>query len=229
MVAAGEGVDSPAWLVAGGGGFSGRNGRVYPTGDIVTLQEDGSLVFVGRKDDVVKVQGGSVDVASIEGQLVKHLGTETRVAAVIPTSLGEGSQQRGVVVFVEKSKSTEEEGIEILSATSETSLEVLCFKTTVQCTISIPMAAGLKKFDRFAQGSLASLSSCDVLFLLKPGAVQGRSDSAAECVEGLLGDLCRQIAECAAVNLSRFGGGQLIEDGGADCVGCAAGCEVCWP
>lgn len=50
-------VDLPAW--AGGG-------RAYRTGDMVRRIADGQLVFVGRRDDEVKISGYRVDPAEVE-------------------------------------------------------------------------------------------------------------------------------------------------------------------
>ncbi len=50
-------IEDPTWLLQGGAGHPGRRGRLYKTGDLVRYNEDGSLVFVGRKDAQVKIRG----------------------------------------------------------------------------------------------------------------------------------------------------------------------------
>ncbi|KAF2471493.1 acetyl-CoA synthetase-like protein [Lindgomyces ingoldianus] len=62
-------IDDPAWLLQGGGGYPGRHGRVYKTGDLVYSEPDGDLVYVGRKDDQVKVRGQRVELGEIEHHL----------------------------------------------------------------------------------------------------------------------------------------------------------------
>ncbi|KAH7009866.1 hypothetical protein EDB80DRAFT_414918 [Ilyonectria destructans] len=51
-------IDDPAWLLHGFQGRPerpGRHGKLYKTGDLVYYNEDGSLTFIGRKDERVKV------------------------------------------------------------------------------------------------------------------------------------------------------------------------------
>ncbi|KAF2471468.1 uncharacterized protein BDR25DRAFT_368329 [Lindgomyces ingoldianus] len=62
-------VNDPAWLLEGGVGHPGRQGRMYKTGDLVYYGPDGSLVYVGRKDEQVKVRGQRVELGEIEHHL----------------------------------------------------------------------------------------------------------------------------------------------------------------
>ncbi|CAK1364242.1 unnamed protein product [Cercospora beticola] len=57
---------SPKWLTGLRGGHSSQ---VYRTGDIVRLQMDGSLEYVGRKDLQVKISGQRVELLDIEAQV----------------------------------------------------------------------------------------------------------------------------------------------------------------
>jgi len=53
--------------------YSKNNGeRVYKTGDIVRILEDGNLLFIGRKDDQVKLRGYRIELSEIESELNKH-------------------------------------------------------------------------------------------------------------------------------------------------------------
>ncbi|MGQ0704460.1 MAG: AMP-binding enzyme, partial [Gemmatimonadales bacterium] len=54
---------------------------VYRTGDIVKPQPDGSFVFVGRRDHMVKTRGYRVELGEIEYQL--HQCTGVAAAAVV--------------------------------------------------------------------------------------------------------------------------------------------------
>ncbi|CAI7613393.1 unnamed protein product [Penicillium viridicatum] len=149
----GETVESPAWLVAGSSGCAGRSGKVQPTGDMVQLQDDGSLVFVGRKENVVPLQGHAVDIADLESHFEKHLPSATRAAASVFQPLREGPQkvtEQELAVFIENQPS-EEDSVRVMPAKYEMGDE-----TTVCDTISVTLAVSLKKLDKFIRDSLPS-------------------------------------------------------------------------
>lgn len=52
--------------------------RVYKTGDLVKWQEDGTLVFLGRKDSQVKVRGYRIELSEIE----KHIASNESIKDV---------------------------------------------------------------------------------------------------------------------------------------------------
>ena len=59
-------------------------GRLYRTGDMVRLLDNNELLFIGRKDHLVKVRGYRVELAEIEKQLIAL--PEVADAAVITTT-----------------------------------------------------------------------------------------------------------------------------------------------
>ncbi|KAL4870096.1 hypothetical protein BDV12DRAFT_195701 [Aspergillus spectabilis] len=145
----GETVESPAWLVAGSSAFAGRTGRVKSTGDIVRLRDDGSLIFVGRKENVVGVQGHAVDIADLEDHLAKQLPSAVRAAAAVSQT---PSDEPELVVFVEQQPS-EDGSINILTEKHEISLEPNVL-ATVSAAIPISLALVLKKLDKFTRDNL---------------------------------------------------------------------------
>ncbi|XP_044722092.1 AMP-binding enzyme domain-containing protein [Hirsutella rhossiliensis] len=65
-------VDDPVWLLRGSRGQAGRHGRVYKTGDLARYTEEGTIVFIGRKDSQVKIRGQRVELQEIEHVLRSH-------------------------------------------------------------------------------------------------------------------------------------------------------------
>ena len=68
-------VSNPAWMKAFDNGDSDR--RMYKTGDLVRYNGDGSIVFIGRKDNQVKLHGQRMELGEIEHRLevypqIKH-------------------------------------------------------------------------------------------------------------------------------------------------------------
>lgn len=155
----GETAESPAWLLAGSSEIYGRSGNVQPTGDIVQQQEDGSLVFVARKDNIVPVQGHSVDIADLETHFSRYLPSSTRVAAAaFQSSQGESDQASGVqlAVFVENQPS-EGENVELISENHDIvwdASDPQSLKTTVCASAPVALVVALKRLDKFFRDSL---------------------------------------------------------------------------
>lgn len=75
-------VNDPVWLLAGAAGWRGRHGRLYKTGDLVRYRDDGSLIFVGRKDTQIKIRGQRIELGEIENVLRGHAGVDNVVAVL---------------------------------------------------------------------------------------------------------------------------------------------------
>ncbi|TPX19125.1 uncharacterized protein E0L32_011198 [Thyridium curvatum] len=78
-------IEDPTWLTAGHGDIPGRQGRLYKTGDLVRYDPDGSgaIVFVGRKDQQVKLRGQRVELVEIEYHLQNKLPAGVKIAAEV--------------------------------------------------------------------------------------------------------------------------------------------------
>ncbi|OQD81856.1 hypothetical protein PENANT_c025G09152 [Penicillium antarcticum] len=152
----GETVDSPAWLVAGSAGSAGRTGKLQPTGDMVQLREDGSLAFVGRKENVVALHGHAIDIADLESHFIDHLPSSTRAAAAVFMPSADDTQkmvEQELVVFVEKQLS-EEDNIKISSEKHGVANSESGFETTICDMIPVSLAVSLKKLDKYIRDSL---------------------------------------------------------------------------
>lgn len=61
----------------------------YRTGDIVTLDEAGNYLFMGRRDDMVKSRGYRIELGEVESALYRHSGVrEAAVVAVPDAAIG---------------------------------------------------------------------------------------------------------------------------------------------
>lgn len=76
----------------------GTSARVYRTGDLVRFQDDGTLRFVGRADDQVKINGYRIEPGEIASVLRRHPGVAH--AEVVAAGPGAGPALTGYVVPV---------------------------------------------------------------------------------------------------------------------------------
>ncbi|KAI8626538.1 peptide synthetase [Xylariaceae sp. FL1651] len=85
-------INDPKWLIAGSSKHKGRRGRLYKTGDLVRYDKDGTILFIGRADQQVKLRGQRIELAEIEYHMRDKLPPGTRIAAEVikpEGSLGE--------------------------------------------------------------------------------------------------------------------------------------------
>jgi D-alanine--poly(phosphoribitol) ligase subunit 1 len=81
--------------------------RWYRTGDLVRLDSQYGIVFQGRMDDQVKIQGYRVELLEIEEVLRRVCGSSE--AAATPWPMTEAGSAEGIVAFVNATAKTERE------------------------------------------------------------------------------------------------------------------------
>lgn len=145
-----DAVESPAWLLAGSTECKGRGGRVQPTGDIVKMQGDGTVVFLGRKEDIFPVGNHSVNLADLETHFSSYLSPSTLAAAtIIPTRSAGLTSEHGLAIFVEQASL--EEGTKTVKILSEK--HTLAAGSTLSPSISTDLAVALRRLDKFLHGT----------------------------------------------------------------------------
>ena len=92
-------IEDPVWLLEGYGGFPGRKGRLYKTGDLVRYNADGSMVCLGRKDHQVKLRGQRVELGEIEHHLRQCMPIAHDIIAEVITLVGNRGKA-SLVAFV---------------------------------------------------------------------------------------------------------------------------------
>lgn len=80
----------------------------YRTGDIVTLDDDGNYVFLGRRDGMVKTRGYRVELGEVESALYGHPAIREAVVLPIPDEVL-GCRLRAVICADETGGLTREE------------------------------------------------------------------------------------------------------------------------
>jgi aryl carrier-like protein len=145
-------VDSPAWLIARSSQHAGRIGKAQPTGSIVKLQDDGTMVFVGRKDTNTAVNAHGTAPTELGVHLTKYLPLSVNATAVLAF---QGSSRQSLVVFMERPEAADGEStINVIQ--EEQVISSGSFITTLSTTVPVGLVSALKRLNKFAQNSLAS-------------------------------------------------------------------------
>lgn len=82
-------------------------GRVYRTGDLIRLREDGNYEFIGRKDNQVKVMGNRIELGDVDSAMMS-LPYIKEAAALAVSDLSTGGNRLIVIVSLQDKKRPEE-------------------------------------------------------------------------------------------------------------------------
>ena len=105
-------IQDPAWLIdASAAGRTGRKGTLFLTGDLLRYNPDGSLTFMGRKDDLVKLRGQRIELAEVEHHVRSCLRDPTLCAGGIAAEIitPQNSTSPLLVVFFGLARQDEDE------------------------------------------------------------------------------------------------------------------------
>ncbi|KAH6699978.1 hypothetical protein BKA61DRAFT_582816 [Leptodontidium sp. MPI-SDFR-AT-0119] len=134
-------IEDPPWLLRGGPGHPGRRGRLYKTGDLVRYNEDGSLMFMGRKDTQVKIRGQRVELGEVEHHLRLCVPGARQAVAEVILPRGEGaSTMLAAFIVLEGEEKREEERDTEAEASWPPRVRVISIPTAVEeaLTESLP-------------------------------------------------------------------------------------------
>ena len=144
-------IENPAWLLGGYIGYPGRHGRLYKTNDLVRYQQDGSLVFVGRKDTQVKIRGQRVELGEVENHTLACVPRAIQVAAEVITPAGSANPMLAAFV-VRADEAGHEARVINLPAAAEDALAARLPSYMVPAVFfalnCIPVSSGSGKTDR---------------------------------------------------------------------------------
>jgi len=79
-----------------------QSGRLYRTGDLARWMPDGSIEFLGRKDDQIKILGHRIELGEIEATLAQHPAL-AQTCVVVRTNPAAGKQLAAYVVLRDRS------------------------------------------------------------------------------------------------------------------------------
>jgi acyl-coenzyme A synthetase/AMP-(fatty) acid ligase len=85
-----------------------HNERVYKTGDLVRLDNNGNYLFLGRKDHMIKSRGYRIEIGEIETVLCNHPEIKNAVVIPIPDELI-GNRISAIVVPLKPGKFEKED------------------------------------------------------------------------------------------------------------------------
>ncbi|KAK8085892.1 hypothetical protein PG997_007163 [Apiospora hydei] len=92
-------IHDPPWLLAGSKSHPGRRGRLYKTGDLVKYKPDGTILFVGRKDNSqLKIRGQRVEIGDVEHHV--RAGLNDALPIIVDVITPQGTDVASLALFV---------------------------------------------------------------------------------------------------------------------------------
>ncbi|KAJ5385478.1 hypothetical protein N7517_003389 [Penicillium concentricum] len=95
-------IEDPKWLLKGPHDQPGRHGRLYKTGDLAHYNEDGSLMFVRRKDSQVKIRGQRFELGEVEHHILNCLPKASQVVTEVVVPESEVNPRPVLVAFIQE-------------------------------------------------------------------------------------------------------------------------------
>ncbi|XWX00486.1 hypothetical protein V2A60_008506 [Cordyceps javanica] len=109
-------------------GFCVINGKkMYRTGDIVRMDADNSILFLGRKDEQVKVRGQRLELGEVSEVVRSLSSTESEVATLLLKH--PGTSKQFLVSFLAPHGSSKNEKLRWIKESQQNSLQEACAQT----------------------------------------------------------------------------------------------------
>ena len=89
-------ITNPKWCTQFSGHSTSGQRKMYKTGDLVKLAEDGSIIFHGRKDDQVKINGQRLELSEVE----YHITTDPSVQHGLVTVPASGPLSKQLTAII---------------------------------------------------------------------------------------------------------------------------------
>ncbi len=168
--------------------FGATGDRMYRTGDICVVREDGNIVYLGRPDDQIKIRGYRISVLEIERALASLDGVEQ--SAVIVTDAASTSDRR-LVAFV--TTAGDELDHVLMRRQLATTLPGYMVPSRIVQLPSLPVTTS-EKVDRRALARLAA--SASLRAEPAPAAADGGADRLSSIFAALLclGEVPRDVS-----------------------------------
>jgi amino acid adenylation domain-containing protein len=93
-------VHDPPWMLRGFKSYAGRRGGLYKTGDLVRYNHGGTLSYVGRKDNQIKINGQRTELGSIEHCIRSCIQHKATVHVVVELVKPRDSTKKILVAFL---------------------------------------------------------------------------------------------------------------------------------